>query len=204
LENRPFVILKWAQTADGFIDYAEKSGRKVNWITDDFSRIRVHKQRATEQAILVGAETVRKDNPRLTIREWYSTQQPVRIVFAGNADDLLKKSHILTDKNKTVLVNFGKTEVNIEGENKLVINANGLTLKEVLQMLYERYGIYSVIVEGGAYTLNKFIKEGLWDEAYIYTGTVRFENGVKAPTIDGIVKKCTVTDNVELKVMTRK
>ncbi len=200
LLGRPYVVLKWAQSADGYLDYADKKQRTVHWITDEFSRTKVHFQRATEQAVLVGAETVRKDNPSLTIRSWYAPKQPVRIVIAGRFDKLLLASRVFTDDQKTLFVNTGNGPVPDAGEKKIFINAPNKSIKEILSVLYHSYDIYSVVVEGGRKTLDAFIAEGMWDEAYVYTGPVRFGVGVEAPILRGIIVRTEVADGIETRI----
>ncbi len=204
LLHRPYIILKWAQTSDGYLDYKEKSERKVNWITDEFSRLRVHKQRAVESAVLTGAETVRKDNPRLTVRYWAAGKQPLRIVFFGRFDEKLADSHLFNDDNETVIVNFGREKVNIRNNGKRLIEAYGKSLEEVMQILYEEYEVFSVIVEGGRHTLDAFIGAGLWDEANVYTGTVSFGSGIEAPQIKGHITHLEVVDGIEIRVVKNK
>ena len=201
LLNRPFIILKWAQTADGFIDYLYKKERKINWITDDYSKLKVHKQRSEVSAVLVGAETIRKDNPMLTVREWYATRQPKRIVFLSKLTNDMLDAHIFEDLNSTIIVNFAPP-TNYKFDDKInILEAYGKSLSEVLLELYEKYNVYSVVVEGGKKTLETFINSGLWDEAYIFTGFVKFGKGIEAPQIKGTVQNYKFVDDIATKVL---
>ncbi|MBP7506546.1 MAG: bifunctional diaminohydroxyphosphoribosylaminopyrimidine deaminase/5-amino-6-(5-phosphoribosylamino)uracil reductase RibD [Prolixibacteraceae bacterium] len=177
-KKRPYIILKWAQTSDGFIDTNRKASKnkQPKWITNEIARVAVHKQRATEQAIFIGTETAIADNPSLTLRDWYGNQ-PVRIIpdlhgrlpinlsiFDGSCPTV-----IITSQNKKK-----------DYPNSMVITCGDNLLTTLTEFLYKNE-IQSLIVEGGAKTLTGFINEGLWDEAHIYTGEIKFQEGVKAP-----------------------
>jgi diaminohydroxyphosphoribosylaminopyrimidine deaminase/5-amino-6-(5-phosphoribosylamino)uracil reductase len=197
LYNRPYIILKWAKTADNLIDYTEKSEAKVNWITNDFSRMLVHKWRAEETAILIGKNTVIRDNPSLTVREWYSHHQPVRIILTTEAKKLSGNYTVFDGKNKTLLVVTNQINKNLKGAE--IVEVKGMTLDQIMQMLYFRYNIYSIIVEGGLYTLNKFIEKNLWDEARVFTGTkVIFGKGIKAPELNAYPQYVELREDVLL------
>ncbi|NPA36660.1 MAG: bifunctional diaminohydroxyphosphoribosylaminopyrimidine deaminase/5-amino-6-(5-phosphoribosylamino)uracil reductase RibD [Chlorobi bacterium] len=182
-KKRPYVILKWAQTLDGFIDVERKPGAKQepNWITDDWARRAVHRQRSTEQAILVGTNTAIKDNPSLTLRFW-SGNQPVRVVI----DRKLKLPgdlNLFDGTVKTIVLNESREE----DCDKILYRKtlfNQSAAQNILNVLYGE-DIQSVIVEGGRKTLKTFIDSGLWDEAWVYIGNKFFRSGVKAPDIAG-------------------
>jgi len=158
-QQRPYVILKWAQTTDGYIDVERKATEPAARISNDQCRRMVHRQRATEQAILVGGNTIRMDNPSLTTRYWIGNN-PMRFVWT-KGEEISIRSKVLTD-----------------GESTQFINASNPA--EVVQKIYEQ-GIQSLIVEGGSKTLQAFIDCGLWDEAHIYIAPHCLEKGVKAP-----------------------
>ena len=165
VKKRPYIILKWAQTADGFIAPQADTRTKAEpvWITNAYSRQLVHKWRSQEHAILVGANTVLADNPSLTTRHW-AGDSPIRIV-------LDKKGQI--DHTYRVMSNDSKTLVIKEGNPH-----------RILEELHTHH-IQSVIIEGGAKTLQLFINAGLWDEARVFTGTISFGNGIAAPQFEG-------------------
>ena len=180
-KGRPYVILKWAQTIDGFIDIERKprAAAQPTWITNEWARRAVHKQRSTEQAILVGTNTALKDDPSLTLRDWTGIP-PVRVVI----DRSLKLPHslkIFSGKEQTLILNevMNKEDGNVQF---IKINFSKNSLRNILNFL-KKQDIQSVIVEGGRQTLTGFIEEGLWDEAYVYVGDKWFVNGVKAPVI---------------------
>ena len=175
-KKRPYIILKWAESKDGFI--APKNQRKPFWITSSESKKLVHKWRAEEDAILVGRITAEKDNPSLTVRE-VEGSNPIRIVI----DKDLKLSadfNLFNNDAKTIIFNQTKSEEN-NSNNYIKINFNNLT-KNILQELHKQ-NIQSIIIEGGTKTLQSFIDKNLWDEARIFTTNKTLTEGVKPPTI---------------------
>lgn len=183
-KRRPYIILKWAQSADGFIDVKREKGKKAEpgWITGNSERILVHKWRASEQAILVGAETVRIDNPRLNVREWKGNN-PVRLILSGSgilSEDLAMNRLI----GSQVIFSFYPEKINLPGSVVVKLNNHESSAIQILDYLF-RWGIQSLFIEGGAKVLNHFISSGLWDEARIFYGDQVYKEGVKAPEIDG-------------------
>lgn len=185
LKKRPYVILKWAQTKDGFIDINrdEETERKINWISHPDTQSLVHHWRSKEQAILVGWKTIEHDNPSLTVRE-VKGLNPLRIIIDSNLN-MPKDSKVFTDGDKTVIINKIKNE---ETGNVSFVKLNQITTRSILSYLYE-LEINSVFVEGGSGTLQHFILDGLWDEARIIQSKNKFEDGIKAPKINGIPSK---------------
>lgn len=180
-KKRPFIILKWAETQDGFIAPAYKDSQSPIWITNEFSRQIVHQKRAEEHAILVGFNTVLQDNPRLTTRE-FSGNNPIRIVVDKNLE-LSKKLHVFDDRSNTIVVN-GKVTTRNQNIYYEKINFKNSLAQELCDLLYKRE-IQSVIIEGGTKTLQAFIDSGIWDEAAIFIGQKTFQSGVKSPTFKG-------------------
>jgi len=175
-KKRPYVILKWAQTLDGFVaqtDYFSK------WISGSQSRQLVHKWRAEEDSILVGKNTAKYDNPRLNVRDWIGNN-PIRLVIDSNLE--LDPSLSLFDGSApTICFNTKKAE---RRENIEYVKLNdGFVIGDVLSDLNSRK-IQSLIVEGGAFLLNKLIEAELWDEARVFTSQTRFETGISAPKFD--------------------
>jgi diaminohydroxyphosphoribosylaminopyrimidine deaminase/5-amino-6-(5-phosphoribosylamino)uracil reductase len=162
-KKRPYIILKWAETADGFMAPSHKKEQQPVWITNQYSRQLVHKWRAEEQAILVGTNTVLEDNPSLTTRDW-DGKHPMRIVLDKNKV-LSKEYKVFNDKAKTMLIR----ETSAAAICSLLFEAN----------------INSVIIEGGAKTLQLFIESALWDEARVFIGKSVFMEGIKAPKLKG-------------------
>ncbi|HEY9008553.1 MAG TPA: bifunctional diaminohydroxyphosphoribosylaminopyrimidine deaminase/5-amino-6-(5-phosphoribosylamino)uracil reductase RibD [Ohtaekwangia sp.] len=178
-KNRPYIILKWAETADGFIARENFDSR---WISNEHARQLVHKWRSEEDGILVGARTAMHDNPQLNVRDW-TGRDPVRIVI----DRYLKlsaKLHLFDRKQKTICYNVLKHE---EHNNLLLIR---LDEQDFLQQLVKdlvKQKIQSVIIEGGAATLAMFIGNELWDEARIFIAPQKFGKGIAAPRHPGIL-----------------
>ena len=170
-KKRPYVILKWAETKDGFIAPASKDTLKPVWITNEYSRQLVHKWRVEEQAILVGTNTVLNDNPSLTVRDW-TGENPIRIVI-DKKNDLTTEYNVLNNEAKTIIIN-----------NNLINKSEGNTAEQILNLLMENE-ITSVIIEGGSKTLQTFIDANLWDEARVFVGDIYFKQGIKAPVFSG-------------------
>lgn len=180
-KKRPYIILKWAQTKDGFIAPKHRDSQNPVWITNELSRQFVHKWRAQEHAILVGTNTVEADNPKLNVREW-TGENPVRVVL----DRTLKLSRDLHvfDRSVPTIVLTEMEEESVENLQFEKINFDESLAKEVCRVL-DAHNIQSVIIEGGSQTLQTFIDDGLWDEAFVFTGNTLFGEGVKAPEFSG-------------------
>ncbi len=188
-KERPYIILKWAQSADGLLDIRRNEvgieEASPTWITNTYSRQRVHQWRGEEQAILVGTNSVIKDNPSLTTRDWKGPN-PFRVVI---------------DRKGRIPLSYN---VYNEEAKTLVVMDNGLPIPRVGHTIYEgvdfsrplptqlmavlhKHQLQSVIVEGGAATLQNFIDLGLWDEARVFTGVSKFFEGVGAPVFEGVL-----------------
>ena len=179
--KRPYITLKWAESADGFIDKNREGGSPVLLSTPLTSMI-VHKRRAEHDAILVGRKTALLDNPSLTTRNWFG-KDPVRLVIDKNLT-LPKQLHLFDGKARTLVF----TQQNETNHHPLIeyihIDFNQNILPQIMDVLYN-LKVQSLMVEGGTLLLQSFINEGLWDEAYIETSPIRLNEGVKAPTIKG-------------------
>lgn len=180
-KKRPYIILKWAESKDGFIAPAHKEEQKAIWITNVYSRQWVHKWRSEEQAILVGCQTVIDDNPKLTIRDWTGIN-PIRIVLDQN-NQISKESHIFDNQAKTFVV------------SKKNIDYTKNTTEQIVKFAFEN-NLQSIIIEGGTHTLQSFIDQNLWDEARIFIGANILENGKKAPLLNSkLSKKISILDD---------
>ncbi len=180
-KKRPYIILKWAQTADSFIDAEREPGaeKQPNWITSEKLRILVHKWRSEEQAIMVGTRTALKDNPKLNIRDWHGPS-PTRIVLDRELK-LPASIHLLDNSQVTIVVNE-KIEKTGGKTRYMKLPFNDMLLHALTGRLYEE-GLQSLFVEGGRQLLQSFIDQNLWDEARVFTGTGFFGRGVAAPNI---------------------
>jgi diaminohydroxyphosphoribosylaminopyrimidine deaminase/5-amino-6-(5-phosphoribosylamino)uracil reductase len=160
-KKRPYIILKWAETADGYIAPKKRNTQEPVWITNTISRQLVHKWRSEEQAILVGGQTVLADNPSLTTRSWEG-KSPLRVVLETHGN--LPKTLSVFDKNAPTL---------------FLTTAHP---QHICDRLFKE-GIQSVIIEGGAKTLQSFIDANLWDTARVFIGKTTFGAGITAPTL---------------------
>ncbi len=180
LNKRPYIILKWAESQDGFIAPKEKTENKPVWITNPYSRQLVHQWRTQEQAILIGTQTALDDNPRLDARDWKGTS-PIRIVL--DAKNRIPKTNAVYDGSvKTIFICSKKDEISVENCIFETIDFNQKIASQIIQILYN-YQIQSVIIEGGQKTIQSFIDENLWDEARIFKGTNIFHQGTKGPLL---------------------
>lgn len=180
-KKRPFIILKWAQTSDGFIGPISKE--KIQ-ISGNQSHELVHKWRSEEQAILVGKETAITDNPQLNVRLWEG-KNPIRVVIDSKL--LLPEDLNLFNQNITTII-FNSIKDQTENNISFVkLNFKSSILNQLLSYLYS-INIQSIIIEGGTITLQKFIDENLWDEARIFTSPRKINYGIKAPVLS--IKNC--------------
>ena len=180
-KRRPYVVLKWAQTADGFIDAARDRnaiGRPV-WITGWREQALVHKWRSEEQAVLVGANTALADNPLLNLRHWRG-RQPLRATLDRRLR--LPDSLHLFDQTLPTLVFTEKRLPDAKNLHYATIDFNEQLPQCILDELRRR-NVISVLIEGGAQLLQTFIDAGLWDEARVFTGKAVFGDGLRAPML---------------------
>ena len=182
-KERPYIILKWAQSADGYIDTSreENSIQKPTWITGNPERVLVHRWRATEQAILAGAGTMRSDNPRLNVRFWHG-KNPLRIILSSSGS--ISRDSSVFSNNGTNVVFTHSIDADLPNTEKVKLNGKENPVFQIIEHLYNT-GIQSLIVEGGASVMSLFISSGLWDEARVFTGMQNFKSGVKAPSVTG-------------------
>jgi len=178
-KHRPYVILKWAQTADGFFAPDDSS---QYWIAGPEARKLVHQWRTEEDAILVGKNTAAIDNPQLNVR-YAQGKSPKRVVIDRRLE--LKPGLNLFDQSVETFI-FNEVKTDVDGKNKYIAleDFERYVPQYILFQLYLQ-DIQSIIIEGGAKTLNSFIEAGLWDEARIFTGEKELKQGIKAPAING-------------------
>ncbi|MDG1028770.1 MAG: bifunctional diaminohydroxyphosphoribosylaminopyrimidine deaminase/5-amino-6-(5-phosphoribosylamino)uracil reductase RibD [Flavobacteriaceae bacterium] len=184
-KKRPYVILKWAETIDGFM--APEETHKKYWLTDPLSKQRVHQWRSQEEAIMIGVQTALSDNPKLDTRLWKG-KNPLAVVI----DPQQKLSHTESDFN----LQKGKF-LTIKNQNQEEITDHlPLKAQEILDQLYDN-DLQSVIIEGGSKTLQCFIDEGLWDEARIFVTKDELGAGLKGPLINRDRVHTTSTINAD-------
>ncbi|PKH51735.1 bifunctional diaminohydroxyphosphoribosylaminopyrimidine deaminase/5-amino-6-(5-phosphoribosylamino)uracil reductase RibD [Tenacibaculum sp. Bg11-29] len=201
-KKRPYIILKWAETTDGYVAPITKDEQKPVWISNKYSQQLVHKWRSEEHAILVGTNTVIADNPSLTVRNW-TGNNPIRIVLdkneriPGNATvfDKSVKTIVITEKRN----NSEESTINdsqFEHSRELIfeqIDFSSRVAEQICEVL-QKHSIQSVIIEGGTQTLQTFVDANLWDEAKIFVGKIVFGSGVVGPILKGKLEK---EENIE-------
>ncbi|WP_457618597.1 bifunctional diaminohydroxyphosphoribosylaminopyrimidine deaminase/5-amino-6-(5-phosphoribosylamino)uracil reductase RibD [Lutibacter sp.] len=199
-KKRPFIILKWAETANGFFDKLrnEATENVPNWISNQYSQQLVHKMRAENEAVLVGTRTALNDNPSLNVRNW-GGKNPVRVIIDRTLKiplncNLFKGSSkiiVFTEENPKKRIDkhvfFEKIDFSEDIPN------------QICDVLYT-HEIQSVIIEGGAKTLQSFINKNLWDEAFVFIGDVIFKDGLKSPKLEKVPTEIKKISTDTLKV----
>lgn len=196
-KKRPYIILKWAESIDHFIDIEREidQPRESFKISNQLAHISVHKIRSDEMAIAVGRKTVENDNPSLNMRSWRGTNQPLRITVDRELT-LNNNSSIFDGSIKTIVYTS-----KYKSSNNNVIFAQIDFEKDIIPQIVKHLhslNIQSLIVEGGAYLINSFVKSGVWDEARRYTGNSYIEKGVAAPKLKSarLIKRETLNDTL--------
>lgn len=179
IEKRPYITLKWAESADGFIDRKRTEGQPV-LLSNAFTRMLAHKRRAEHNAIFVGQRTAWLDDPSLTTRDWYG-KNPIRLV---TDKDLRLPAHLqlLDGTIPTIVFTQHAPATGKQHTEYLSLNYSQDILPQIMECLYQRK-VQSLLVEGGSMLLQAFIDMGLWDEAYIEKSPIRLTDGVPAPSI---------------------
>ena len=181
--KKPYIILKWAESKDGYINNLSPG---ITKISDNASINLSHKWRNEVDAIMVGSNTIICDNPYLTTRNILNGKNPVRVIIDTSNKTLNTNSHILNNDAQTIIFN---SSINKQIDNISYINITQeynnreSRLKNILSILFKRQ-INSIIIEGGAILINQFIKEEIWDEARIFSSNKILQNGIKAPFLE--------------------
>ncbi len=181
-KKRPYIVLKWAETTDGFMAPKEKSTNRPVWISNSNAQQLVHKWRSEEHAILVGTNTAISDNPKLDVRKW-GGNAPVRILI----DRTLRvpTNYALYDGSASTIVLTGSSRLPVSQNNVQYVPIDfAKPLAEQVCGVLIKYDIQSVLIEGGRQTLQAFIDAGLWDEARVFIGDMSFGDGVAAPILN--------------------
>ncbi|SDG62215.1 diaminohydroxyphosphoribosylaminopyrimidine deaminase [Psychroflexus sediminis] len=195
-KKRPYIILKWAETKHGFIAPVDQKKDVIFWITNAYSQQLVHKWRSEEQAILIGTQTARMDNPKLNIRHW-TGKNPTRIVLDKSLK-LPKHLSVMDTSQPTVVFHHS----NLTAENQKNLSFTPLdfdsdTLPQILDKLHQ-LELQSVIIEGGSRTLQSFIDAGLWDEARVFKAQNEIDKGIKAPVLNKEASRTTEIEGDQL------
>ncbi len=196
IENkRPYIILKWAESIDGYLSGMEQN-RLNNKITNSYSDIIVHRMRRDEAAIVAGTNTVLTDNPQLNVRH-ITGRNPIRISFDFHERLAGKDLHLLDDTIQTIIFcrnnhpNINKTYINTK---YIPIDEQAPFLPQIMEYLYQSH-IQSIIVEGGRQILTTFINNALWDEAHVFIGNKIFGGGLQAPKLASLPLSITNIDD---------
>jgi diaminohydroxyphosphoribosylaminopyrimidine deaminase / 5-amino-6-(5-phosphoribosylamino)uracil reductase len=176
-KQRPYIILKWAQTKDGF--FAPSDGSQ-KWISSQNAKQLVHRWRTEEDAVLIGKNTALADNPQLNSREWPG-KDPIRIVIDRRLE-LPRDLNVFDQSQDTIIFNEQKTDL-VDRIKYLELEDFDNLLPQLIAYQLYLMDIQSLIVEGGAETLNMFIMAGLWDEARVFTGPDKWNSGIPAPIL---------------------
>ena len=201
LNKRPYIILKWAESKDGFID-RERRDKEVGirWISNEYSQQLVHQWRSEEHSILVGTNTIINDNPQLSVRR-VKGRQPIRIFIDRNLSIPLSYS-MYNDEIETFIFSCRDKNLNLKKTRIISIDFNAKILPQILTTLYE-LSIHSVLVEGGKNTIENFINENLWDEARVFRSkSYLIKKGLRAPNLPSTSNfdKLLEIDNDELSI----
>ncbi len=179
-QKRPYIVLKWAQSPDGFIAGLDLAGNPHSTpITGKETRRKVHQLRAWHHAIMVGRKTADIDNPRLNTRVFYG-EDPIRIVF-DPLQQLNPDLHLLQDKQATIVLN--QQQQSISGNKTYHIPMQWVPFPALISSLYTNLGICSILVEGGSHLLQQFLDTNLYDELYVFEGGEELVKGISAPAI---------------------
>tara|TARA_B100000767_G_scaffold274228_1_gene306573 strand:- start:769 stop:1830 length:1062 start_codon:yes stop_codon:yes gene_type:complete len=183
LKKRPYIILKWAQSSDGFIAPLKKNRlhKEPFWLSSETSKLHSHFWRSQEQSILVGVQTVIDDNPKLTNRK-VKGSSPLRIVIDLN-DRIPKNAILLNDKYPTLVFSSKKKISNKE----IIVSDLKNILPKIMSVLFEK-NIQSLIVEGGTRTIQKFIDQNLWDEARTFISPKKINDGIRSPLLNDVIE----------------
>ena len=193
-KKRPYIILKWAESADGFIAPTQETRTSKNkasktpfWISNNYSQQLSHKWRSEEQAILIGTQTAIDDNPKLDTRDW-AGKNPFKIVLDQNTRIPKENSIFESRANLMVL-------------SAVDLNFKNYIAAQIAHLLFEK-NITSVIIEGGRQTLQTFIDENLWDEVRVFRAPTFLIEGIKAPVLKNKLKSSKAIGDNELLIFT--
>lgn len=189
LYNRPYIILKWAQSSDGFMDWTRipGDGKRPVIISNAVTHSIVHKFRTEVQGIMVGTNTALLDNPQLTARKWYG-EDPIRVVI--DRENKIPADQFLFDGMVNTIVFTASTPFHTIKQKHvkyIPIDFSGDTNRQILTRLYDEK-VYSLLIEGGARLLTSFIEKEMWDEAYVEIAEKKLHSGVEAPAVQGKIE----------------
>lgn len=197
-KKRPYIILKWAESLDGFIAPKNQTQLESFIISNEISRQLVHKWRSEEQAILVGTNTILKDNPKLSVRDW-TGKNPIRIVL-DKSGKILNTFYVKDNSIKTIIFTEQENLKSTEYIEYEIVTFDDQLVFSIIDVLY-KHEIQSVLVEGGTKTLQNFIDSNLWDEARVFKSDILLLEGLKGPEIKSRQFEKTTILNDELVIL---
>lgn len=184
-KQRPFIVLKWAETANGYFSTIDGHQK---WISGALAKRLAHQWRTEEDAILIGKQTAIMDNPQLTSREWPG-KNPTRLVIDKHLQ-VPQNNHIFNTEAKTIIFNEVKTDV-VGNVHYIQMEDMHFYLAQKIAFQLYLMDVQSVIIEGGANVLNQFLESNLWDEARVFTAPNSWESGLRSPIINGHLQEQT-------------
>lgn len=195
-DKRPFVILKWAQSADGYLDRRRADNCNIPpvQLSSDFTKMLVHKTRTEETAIMVGTTTAIKDNPKLTSHQWIG-KNPLRIVVDRQLR--IPQDYHIFDQTVPTIVYTELVQENRHNLTFVSISFGENIIRQIMDDLFRRH-VLSVIIEGGQLLLQSFIQAGIWDEARIEIASVWLNEGVKVPSLQGNIIAKEIIDSSQI------
>ncbi|XOD68381.1 MAG: bifunctional diaminohydroxyphosphoribosylaminopyrimidine deaminase/5-amino-6-(5-phosphoribosylamino)uracil reductase RibD [Flavobacteriales bacterium AspAUS03] len=199
-KRRPYVLLKWAQSCDGFIDIPrdQSNPKQPFWFSNIYARQLVHKWRTEEDSVLSGIQTILNNNPQLSTRDWYG-KKPICVILDRQLS--IPESYSIYNNNPLTLVFTEKKKSSQKNVTFIPISFDQNLLKNLLDQLYKR-DIQSVIIEDEKQILEGFIQEELWDEARIFIAEIQLSKGLKTPEIKGKIRSKTKIDTDTLLILT--
>ncbi|WP_103327287.1 bifunctional diaminohydroxyphosphoribosylaminopyrimidine deaminase/5-amino-6-(5-phosphoribosylamino)uracil reductase RibD [Bacteroidetes bacterium endosymbiont of Geopemphigus sp.] len=199
-KKRPYIVLKWAQSNDGFMDVLphQKNTGEIFWISNVYSRQLTHLWRTQEEALLIGTQTARNDNPQLNARHWYGNN-PWRVLLDKNLR--LPCSLNIYDQQQPTLIFTEETPPENKNKTRFIQTLfNERFLENMLKNIYD-LNVQSLMVEGGKKTLESFIEKKLWDESRIFIAGKNLKNGLNAPMVQGKIWRQRTIDNDRLLIL---
>jgi diaminohydroxyphosphoribosylaminopyrimidine deaminase/5-amino-6-(5-phosphoribosylamino)uracil reductase len=194
--RRPFVLLKWAQSADGYLDRLRENNCATPpvQLSTDFTKMLVHKTRTEESAIMVGTTTAVKDNPKLTAHKWIG-ENPLRVVVDRQLR--IPSDYHLLDQSVPTIVYTDQVKENQHNLTYVTISFAENVIKQIMNDLFRRH-ILSIMIEGGEQLLRSFIQAGIWDEARVEIAPQWLGEGVKAPSLHGKIISQKIIDTLQI------
>ena len=198
-KKRPYIILKWAESADGFIAPLKRDAQSPVWLSNAYAQQLVHQWRSEEMAFLIGTNTVVDDNPSLTTRTWYG-KNPTRI-YLDRSGKIDTSFSINQQEEPSICITTNKDLVSNAQITYYYADFQAILPQQICAILYDLQ-LMSVVIEGGTQTIQHFVDAGLWDEARVFTSKVILKEGIPSPQLKNshLTKRYTIANN-ELQIL---